>query len=128
MQLAWMNCQGNLPCGLFSLNLDSITASQGVYVIWCNRSHASAAIHVGQVRAPSRKFKDRFLEHRSDPTISKHCAHGLLYVSWATVLDFNALDGIELYLFNVLQPMEGIRAPAVTPIQVNLPYPFVHLV
>ncbi len=112
----WMKC-GNTPnwCPFDTLNLASITAKLGVYIIW-HAGNPSRTVKVGQ-----GIIADRLAAHRLDPTITRHRANGSLYVTWAG-LQASQLDGVECYLGNQLSPLVGDRFPARVPIPVNLPW------
>ena len=125
MILNWIHCEGNVACELFRLNLETIREDQGVYVIWYYLNQQIHAIHVGQVCSDDRTFKERFAEHKTDKDILKYRCYGSLYVTWASVDHQFYRNGIERYLFNVLKPLEGERAPSVTPIPANLPHWFI---
>lgn len=62
----------------------------------------------------------RLTAHARDPRISQYRKRGPIYVTWAVAPAFN-LDGIERYLADTLQPLEGERHPNAWPIPVNLP-------
>lgn len=121
MNLNWMACSRGVYCSLFKLNLASITARHGVYVIWQEVDSIPVAIHVGQVSDWDRSFSDRFGEHRADAMMKEYQEQGNLLVTWAHVPDRRYIDGIERFLFEVLVPLEGERTPNVDPIAVNLP-------
>lgn len=123
MHLEWKKCRGGVPCSFFRLNLNSISARQGVYVIWLEEEQGESprVVRVGQVWSENRSFKDRFEEHREDEMINDYTFLGDMYVTWADVLHRENLNGIERFLFNSLQPWIGERAPDVPPIPVNLP-------
>ena len=122
MLLDWRICNGDIPCPLYQLNLNSISEKQGVYVIWIEEhDQFPIAVRVGQVWAPNRTFKERFEEHKADKGIERYSRDGELYVTWAEVNHRANLDGIERFLFDELNPLIGERAPLVEPIYVNVP-------
>lgn len=106
---------------LGSVNLDSVN-SHGVYVIWKEQltlmdflSHGSRkkAVRIGQ-----GDIKSRLKAHRRDEKIARHGSP--LYVTWAAV-DTNSVNGVERYLADTLEPLEGSTFPTDDPIRVNLP-------
>ncbi len=110
MEVHWHNCTGDKWCPLMNLTLDF--QDEGVYFIW--HSGTGKVVYVGQGR-----IVDRIRSHRTEAAILKHGADKLL-VTWADVpSDFR--DGVERYLADYYQPLEGERHPAVAPILVNLP-------
>lgn len=92
-----------------NLNHDHFNDLKGVYIIWNNVD--------GVVRVGSGKIKDRIADHRNDEVIT---AFGNLKVTWAGV-NANQMQGVEKYLADELNPLEGERFPDRTPIIVNLP-------
>jgi hypothetical protein len=52
--------------------------------------------------------------------IMRHRTKGTMYVTWAAV-PANQRDGVERYLADMYQPVEGDRFPDVVPLVVNLP-------
>ncbi len=90
MQLQWKKCQGDVWCSFNKLDLQQVT-EYGVYVIW----HSGAApnvVYVGQ-----GKIAGRIADRRVDPKITRHANKGDLFVTWATVSDYQC-DGVERYL------------------------------
>lgn len=107
IQLKWVKCTGSKWCSLQKLNLDSVSG-EGVYAIW----NQSNMVRIGQ-----GDIADRLLEHRTNPQITRY---GDLHVTWAIVPE-HYRDGVERYLADHYQPIEGDRFPQTQPIAVNLP-------
>ena len=112
----WVKCPGDVWCDLFRLDMDSVGEDEvGVYIIW-KPSKTGRAVRVGK-----GNIKDRLTQHKNDRKITRHAADGVLLVTWA-ILPAQRLKGVEKYLGNVLDPLEGQRFPDVRPITVNLPW------
>ena len=86
----------------------------GVYFIWC-AGNPSTNVRTGQGIIGAR-----LVAHRADPMIMRHRTKGTMYVTWAAV-PANQRDGVERYLADMYQPVEGDRFPDVVPLVVNLP-------
>ena len=113
--LSWRKCgKDSRWCSLETLNLDSITANLGVYVIW-HVGNPSRTVRVGQ-----GQITNRLSTHRNDAEILAH-KHGGLRVTWAEA-PADELDGIEVYLADLLNPLVGDAFPDAVPIQVNSPF------
>lgn len=108
MRLHWIKCVGDVWCGLFSLDLNSVGGTSGVYIIWSG----SAVLYVG-----SGNVAERLATHRLDTRINQYNAP---YVTWAAVPGANQ-PGVENYLASALRPLVGEVWPAAQPIEVNLP-------
>lgn len=113
--LSWIKCTGGADCGFFSLNTASITATDGVYIIW----HTGPTPRV--VRVGQGNIADRINAHRQDPQITQFKQFPM-YVTWASVPAKSQRDGIERFLYDSCNPRVGERAPNVAPIAVNLPW------
>ncbi len=117
ISLNWMKC-GSAPdlvwCSLERLDLSSITASGGVYVIW-HEGTPGRYVRVGQ-----GDIRDGLSEHRNDPRITAYAKHGKLRVTWAAVPEPQR-NGVERYLADQLNPLVGDVFPHAVPIAVNLP-------
>lgn len=103
MQLNWNECDF---CG----DLTEVSGS-GVYVIWSDDS----CIYVGQ-----GSIRSRLQSHKTNPDITLYAGLGTLYATWAVVSSRNR-DGVERYLADELEPLEGEQHPDASPIKVNLP-------
>lgn len=112
----WLKCTGDKWCSLINLNLNDehFNGLEGVYIIW-HGGPSAATIRVGQ-----GNIRARLSSHRTDPQILSYKSWGL-YVTWASV-NYPLRNGIERYLFDVLKPKIGSRAPDVNAIDVNLPW------
>lgn len=111
MRLNWVTCKGDVWCTLARVNLENVTAI-GVYVIW-KPGNPGHVVHVGQ-----GDIRARLESHRNNPVITKHGAD--LVVTWAQV-PAAYLDGVERFLYDKFQPIEGQRAPDAPPTPVNGP-------
>ena len=97
---------------LEALNVTDVY-DEGVYIIW--QLPSKEFVYVGQ-----GDIAMQIAKRREDPTITEHRKSGTLYVTWASV-PITSWDGIERYLANQYNPMEGPSHPDVPPIPVNLP-------
>lgn len=117
MQVTWAKCTGNVWCGFEKVNLSKVSA-HGVYLIGCGlfdtRFKTVRTVYVGQGDV-GRRTKD----HRNDPRITAYSGKGAMYVTWAEVSE--DLDGLERYLADELDPLEGSNHPDVTPVEANVP-------
>ena len=104
-------------CSLERLDTSSITATQGVYVIWHGGDEPDT-VRVGQ--AFFGTIGETLAQLRADEAVLAFRERGL-FVTWAEVPDAEQLDGVEGYLAERLQPLLG-RPPAAEPIPVNLPW------
>ena len=115
LELDWWKCDdGNQWCGLESVNLSKVTIG-GVYVIW-HSGQPRRWVYVGQADCIS----DRLLEHRQDPGILQYKQYGMLLTSWAAVQP-EYRNGVERYLAEACNPLNGERWPSESLIEVNLP-------
>lgn len=89
-------------------------ATVGVYFVWCEGNPST------NVRAGQGIIGARLTAHKADPDIMRHANNGTLRVTWAAVAA-HQLDGVERYLGDMYQPIEGDRFPNVEPLVVNLP-------
>ena len=114
--VTWGNCVGNQWCPLLSVNLGHpfFNRLSGVYIIWHGGS-APRVVYVGMGDVAAR-----LQSHRSDPWVNKYIAQGL-WVTWATVAPSDQ-PGVERYLAELLEPLEGQKWSAAAPIKVNLPW------
>lgn len=121
MEVSWIKCTGDSWCPLKIVNLSGVTAF-GVYVIWYEpiaRGMIRPARQV--VRLGQGNIKERLEAHRNDPVITKHSGVAQLLVTWAEV-DKNYVDGVEKYLADTLNPIEGEAFPDCLPTIVNQPH------
>ncbi len=120
-QVKWVTCTGGRWCALRRLELRSVSAKSGVYIIWCDRL-TPRAIRIGQGGSGrTGSLRARLSEHRNNREILRFDAKGL-YVTWAEVRDAKVRKGVENYLGRVLVPLIGARFPCVPPVRVNLPW------
>ena len=113
MILNWVRCgEDRHFCSLERLNLTNTNAA-GVYIIW---SSGDRVVRIGQ-----GDIRDRLSEHRRDNNILRHRSRGQLLVSWASVKPPQR-SGVERYLSDMLDPIEGSRFPDASPIETNLPW------
>lgn len=119
--LAWRTCEDG-PCSLNDLDLDSVPAAQGVYIIWLD-GPISFVVYVGMVSSPNRTFADRFREHRREESIQRWQEDRVseLRVTCAVVSDLGDVAGMERFLIDELEPCENDVTPPATPIPVTLP-------
>lgn len=87
------------------------------YIIWKKGNTLLTPTHT--VRVGQGNVSDRLQVHRTDNAIIQHGPS--LLATWAAVDHQSDRDGIERYLYEALQPLEGERFPDVVPIPVNLP-------
>lgn len=104
-------------CALLRVDTSSISASQGVYVIWHGGTEADTIL-VGQ--AFFETIGEAIERHRTDDRILAYRERGL-YVTWAEVKDADDLDGLEKYLSERLEPLLA-RSSAADPVPANLPW------
>lgn len=116
ISVTWMKCgcDGHW-CDLELLDLQTITARNGVYVIW-NGGNPSRVVRIGQ-----GDIAARLGAHRRDPAILAYRRYGRLRVTWASV-PAHQLDGVERYLANTWSPLIGDAFPDVAPLAVNSPF------
>jgi len=116
--LHWWKCEnknGNLVwCPLEQLNLNTAT-EEGVYIIWYENEESRRCVYVGQ-----GDVDDRLGKHKKDPDILRHKKLGTLYVTWADIPK-SKRNGVERFLADVLEPLEGEQHPNDPHIAVNLP-------
>ena len=110
LKLSWEKCGGDVWCRLNHLDLSTVSGN-GVYVIWCD----GLCIYVGQ-----GSIGKRLEFHQTNPDVQFYANLGTLYVTWAKVSP-QKRDGVESFLADELEPLEGERHPDVRPIKVNLP-------
>ena len=112
MRVHWNRCGGDKWCDLLNLNLNHphFNDLSGVYVIW--RGSDGRTVYVG-----SGEIADRLLAHRQ-ATWAK--THDSLLATW-TQLPENQQAGVERFLADRLNPLEGRAHPNAVPITVNLP-------
>ena len=116
LSVTWITCGDDRRwCPLKSLNLNSITATGGVYIIW-HEGDPSRVVRVGQ-----GDIAARLASHRKDADILAYARFGALRVTWAAV-PANQRDGVEAYLADTWNPLVGEHFPDAEPIAVNSPW------
>lgn len=117
-QVTWAMCKGDVWCGFDRVDVGAIDVS-GVYIIGYSPFRTDittiSTIYVGR-----GNVSERIVEHRRDKKITRYMAKGVVYVTWAAVPFWDQM-GIERYLADTLQPLEGEHHPDEAPIAVNLP-------
>lgn len=114
LQLIWWRC--GTPqhwCAFESMRLTNARI-RGVYVIWY-ADNPSKVVMVGK-----GVVAECLAAHRQDPKVMIYSKNSLR-VSWAAV-DESSMGGVESYLASMLNPLIGLHAPTVAPIEVNLPW------
>jgi hypothetical protein len=112
----WMKCGSDGHyCDLEQLDLASVTAKKGVYVIW-HQGNPSRIVRIGQ-----GDIADRLAAHRCDRKVLAFKRYGKLRVTWAAV-PAHQIDGVERYLANTWPPLIGDAFPDVAPLAVNSPF------
>lgn len=115
------NTQNNEWFDLLRLNLNSnyFINKRGVYIIWYTSTTEAKVIRLGQ-----GDIGVRLIEHTQNPNIIRYSQLGQLKVTWAVVdnitLFENDLDGVEAYLSDQYNPIEGEKYPNVIRIPINL--------
>lgn len=115
LNLTWRAC-GDHWCSLDNLDLDSVGAVAGVYIIW-HEGNPGQVVRVGQ----GDPIKDRLSAHRNDTKITRYRKNGKLRVTWASVSSIYR-DGVERYLADQWPPLVGDAFPDALPIAVNSPW------
>ncbi|MXY54447.1 MAG: hypothetical protein F4Y86_18220 [Gammaproteobacteria bacterium] len=119
--LVWRRCMDaeERPqwCSLLRLDTASVTAEHGVYVVWHGGDEPETVL-VGQAFFVT--VGEQLARLRDDERLLAYADHGL-FVTWAEVKDADLLDGVERYLGDRLEPLEG-RVPDAVPLPVNLPW------
>jgi hypothetical protein len=120
ISVSWIKCGSDGYCDLELLDLRTITATTGVYVIW-HEGNPARVVRIGQ-----GNIATRLGAHRQDSAILAYKKYGRLRVTWAAVpshqLDAHQLDGVERYLANAWPPLVGDAFPAVVPLAVYSPF------
>ncbi len=108
--VTWMTCgEDRHWCVLKNLSLESIKATDGIYIIW-HAGNPSRVVRVGQ-----GNIRDRLATHRKDLEILAYRKFGTLHVTWAEVSAAQR-DGIERYLADKWNPLVGDAFPDAPPI------------
>ena len=119
--LVWRRCMDadERPqwCSLLRLDTASVSAAQGVYVIWHGGDEPETVL-VGQ--AFFGTVGEQLAQLRKDERILAYRQLGL-FVTWAELDDADLLDGVQRYLGDRLAPLVG-RLPDAPPVPVNLPW------
>jgi hypothetical protein len=114
--VSWTKCGSDGHyCDLEQLDLGSITAGKGVYVIW-HQGNPSRVVRIGQ-----GDIADRLAAHRRDREVLAFKRYGKLRVTWAAV-PAHQIDGVERHLANTWTPLIGDAFPDVAPLAVNSPF------
>ena len=120
--VSWSRCgDDSHSCDFLRLRLDSDSLSKGgVYVIWSEDPDGSrkTAVYVGT----GKPISECLARHRSETAITRHGRNGrILRATWARI-GKNERGGVERYLADTLQPLEGDRWSDDDPVPVNLPW------
>lgn len=112
----WTKCgQGESWCDFRFVSLTAVRSGEGVYIVWNEDQNGRRyTVYVGQ-----GEIRDRIAAHRQDPRFDSVQS---AFVTWVYIANEETRLGVERYLGNVLRPSIGKVWPAVTPIQVNLPW------
>lgn len=119
MVLSWTKCQDDVWCAFWNLDLNSVSARVGVYVIWCDLI-APPTLYVG-----SGEITKAIERHRREERFTRwrELIGGQMHVTWAELPGKQAL-GAEAHLIDVLHPQLGEKHPEnVVRIQVIPPHP-----
>src|SRR5258708_34426966 len=105
ISISWMKCGSDGHyCDLEQLDLASLPARNGVYVIW-HQGNPSRVVRIGQ-----GDIADRLAAHRRDPQVVAFKQYGKLRVTWAAV-PAHQIDGVERYLADTWSPLIGDAFP-----------------
>jgi len=113
--LDWVQKVGGGWCRFHHVDLDTVLANPGVYIIW-HAGNPGRVVYVGQ-----GNVADRIERHRNRDDICGYARFGELYVTWASV-PAHQVDGVERYLADKWNPLVGDAHPDVVPIAVNSPW------
>lgn len=122
MPLDWRRCGDDGHwCDLATLDLNSITAGLGVYLIWhdgsADRDYTAQVVPIGE-----GDITERLGAHRLDNEIMGYGVFGNLLVTWAAVAGGRARrQRIERYLADRWTPALG-EYPDTEPLTVNGPW------
>jgi hypothetical protein len=122
LKLSWATCGDDGHwCNFLCLKLDSDSLSKGgVYVIWSENADGSrkTAIYVGR----GKPVADCLARHRGEAAVTRHGGKGrVLRATWAKV-GKEERGGVEHYLAEAMQPLEGDRWSSDNPVPVSLPW------
>jgi hypothetical protein len=116
ISVTWMKCGNDGHyCDLELLDLATVSAKTGVYVIW-HEGNPGRVVRIGQGDIVSRLGA-----HRRDSAVLACKTYGKLRVTWAAV-PAHQLDGVERNLANTWPPLIGDAFPDVAPLAVNSPF------
>jgi len=116
ISVSWMKCgDDGHYCDLENLDLESIAARKGVYIIW-HQGNPSRVVRIGQ-----GDIADRLAAHRRDQSVLAFKRYGRLRVTWAAV-PAHQMDGVERHLANTWPPLVGDAFPDVAPLAANSPF------
>lgn len=112
MRVHWNKCGGDKWCDLLNLNLNHphFNDLSGVYVIWRGSDGRTVYVGDGEIAA-------RLREHRQATWAN---IHGALLATWTRIPEVQQA-GVERFLADRLNPLEGATHPNAAPITVNLP-------
>ncbi len=117
LAVRWRRCgSDNHWCDFRTLDIESakFSGSQGVYVIWAPGDPPDV-LRVGQ-----GDIRARLLLHRKDRRLTAIARQGPIFVTWSAFNDA-AIDGVERYVSEHLNPRFSDGLPEADPIAVNLP-------
>lgn len=114
IQVNWVKSTKQTWLGLETVDLSDVSTF-GVYIIW-HQGSPGRVVRLGQ-----GDIAKRLGVHRNDRAILSYKSHGLLRVTWASVLRAQ-VDGVERYLADQWKPLVGDAFPDVRPIAVNSPW------
>jgi hypothetical protein len=122
LQVSWRRCGDDAHwCNFLNLDLDGDSLSiGGVYVIWSESANGERkrAVYVGQ----GKPVAECLARHRREATITRHQRDGrMLRVTWAKV-GKDQRGGVEQFLADTLDPLEGDRWSDDDPLRVILPW------
>ena len=111
--VTWVK-QGYYWFNLLDITSSDVKGEEGVYVIW-NPAYLPRAVYVGK-----GNLENRFYERKNDSRVLEYARDGVLYVTWANVLE-RYQEGVERFLADTYRPLVGEEWPNVPGIFVNLP-------
>ena len=114
MNVTWTKCQGDVWCGFWNLNLNTVADGEGVYIVFRRVGLSYETLYVGQ-----GDIDARIRSHRNDARFNSYTN---TLVTWAYVSRQSDRDGAERYLADTLNPVISDVHPNVAPIWVNLPW------
>jgi len=90
----------------------------GVYILWQAGKYKNRIVYAGK-----GYIMKRFDDHRRKKKFEKYSKIAPIYATWGNLPNIDYIpERIELYLHNILKPLEKKRSPRNEPIiEVNLP-------